>query len=184
MTYFRKEHTNPKILNYATKRKFPRKPRKRYDIIPDNKWKTLWRTKKWQSASLIQWLGEWDPLSRNHFFFFWGGGLPWALVFSRKSKDWHLQWVNGFQQITRQRLVWSWWFFRQTPMKFQFWWNGEFYTPPLPPWRKIILQKKNLSGTSADWIDLMSFSPWRFRRELLEWKRKVGTKMSWTDMHC
>ena len=33
------------------------------------------------------------------------------MLFSRNSKEWHLQWRNDFQQITRQRLVGSWWFF-------------------------------------------------------------------------
>ena len=46
------------------------------------------------------------------------------MLLSRNSKEWHLQWRNDFQQITRQRLVGSWWFFRQSTMKFQFRWNA------------------------------------------------------------
>ena len=32
---------------------------------------------------------------------------PKSLVFGREFNDWHLQWGNGFLQITRQRLVGS-----------------------------------------------------------------------------
>ena len=44
-----------------------------------------------------------------------------TLLLSLEFMDWHLQCGNGFKQITRQRLVGSWWFLRQTPMKFWFW---------------------------------------------------------------
>ena len=52
-----------------------------------------------------------------------------SLLLSLEFMDWHLQWENVFLQITRQRLVGSWWFFRQTSMKFWFWYNGEKISP-------------------------------------------------------
>ena len=55
--------------------------------------------KKKRKDNLIQALGPSTTMEKNIIM------RKITLVFSRKFKDWHLQWGNGFHQITRQRLV-------------------------------------------------------------------------------
>ena len=57
-----------------------------------------------------------------------------ALLFALAFMDCQFQWEISFWQITRQRLVQSLWFQRQTPMKFHFRSNAEKINLPANLW--------------------------------------------------
>ena len=80
----------------------------------------------WVPANLDNWayrrnlLVWWIPLALNLLFRFHFPWLDNALLFALAFMDCQFQWEISFQQITRQKLVQSYWFQRQTPMNSQF----------------------------------------------------------------